>query len=57
MTTLQTLTQDDEILDLITEPCTVEFTGRLAADSASSCSGGDEVCNSDCSSGDGSDAC
>ena len=55
MTTLQTLTQDDEVLDLITEPR--EFISRLAADSASSCSGGDEVCNSDCGSGDGSDGC
>ncbi len=57
MTTLETLTQDDEALDLITEPCTVDIAGRLTTDSASSCSGGDEICNSDCGSGDGSDAC
>ena len=57
MSTLQTITQDDETLDLITEPCTVQFINRPAADSASNCSGGDEVCNSDCGSGDGSDAC
>jgi hypothetical protein len=52
-----TTSQGTAVLELITDPRTVQFIGRPSDESASSCSNGDEPCDSDCGSGDGSDAC